>query len=56
MLLWNKHEYRHSADMFVKNIFNPFFHFAILPEIHQKTRGFLIFSEGIERDQCHEMD
>ena len=24
----------------------------ILPEIHQKTRGFLMFSGGIERDQC----
>ena len=23
-LLWNKHEYQHSADIFVKNIFNPF--------------------------------
>ena len=22
-LLWNKHEYQHSADIFVKNIFNP---------------------------------
>ena len=23
-LLWNNHEYQHSADIFVKNIFNPF--------------------------------
>ena len=23
-------------------------------KIHQKTRGFLIFLEGIERDQWHE--
>ena len=23
-LLWSKHEYQHSADIFVKNIFNPF--------------------------------
>ena len=23
-LLWNKHEYQHSADICVKNIFNPF--------------------------------
>ena len=23
-LLWNKHEYQHSADIFVENIFNPF--------------------------------
>ena len=23
-LLWNKHEYQHSAGIFVKNIFNPF--------------------------------
>ena len=23
-LLWNKHEYYHYADIFVKNIFNPF--------------------------------
>ena len=24
-LLWNKHEYQHTPDMFVKNIFNPFY-------------------------------
>ena len=24
ILLWNKHEYPHSADIFVKTIFNPF--------------------------------
>ena len=23
-LLWNKHKYQHSADIFVKNILNPF--------------------------------
>ena len=23
-LLWNKHEYQHSADICVKNVFNPF--------------------------------
>ena len=26
-----------------------------VPEIHQKTKGFLMFSGGIERDQCHGM-
>ena len=24
MLFWNKDEYQHSAEIFVKNIFNPF--------------------------------
>ena len=24
-LLWNKHEYQHSNNAFVKNIFDPFF-------------------------------
>ena len=24
MLLWNKHEYQHAADIFIKNIFNSF--------------------------------
>ena len=58
MLLWNKHEYQHSPDIFVKNIFNPFHGtglFSILPEINHKIRGFLMLSGGIERDQCHKM-
>ena len=29
--------------------------FFILPEIHQKIRGFLMFSGSTERDQCYEM-
>ena len=28
---------------------------SVAPEKSQKTRDFLIFSEGIERDHCHEM-
>ena len=29
--------------------------FSILSEIHQKIRGFLMFSEDIEKKQCHKM-
>ena len=25
LMLWNKHKYQHPADVFVKNIFNPFY-------------------------------
>ena len=55
-LLWNKYKYHHSADLFIKNIFNPFHGWSLFihPEIHQKTRGFLEFSGSIKRDQCHE--
>ena len=55
-VLWNKlyQQYQHSTHIFVKNIFNPFT-FSLLPETHMKTRGFLMFSGGIERDHCHEM-
>ena len=28
---------------------------SILPEKHQKTRGFLMFSGGIDRDQWHKI-
>ena len=34
--------------------FMPLISFYI-PWKHQKTRGFLMFSRGMERDQCHEM-
>ena len=47
-----------NTDIFVKNIFNPFHGtdvFSVLSEINQKTRGCLMFSGGIEGDQCHEM-
>ena len=49
-LLWNKHEYSHSADKFVLKIslthfmeLVSFYALSILPEINQKTRGFLMF-------------
>ena len=48
-LLWNIHEYQHFADIIVKIIFNPFhgtgLSLAILPKIHMKTRGYLLFLE-----------
>ena len=55
-LSWNKHKYQQSTGVLVKNIFHPFHGtgvFSILPEIDQKARGFMIFSDGIKRD--HEM-
>ena len=40
--VWKKQQYQHSADIFVEKVFNPFHgtSLSILPEIHQKTRGF----------------
>ena len=55
--LWNKHEYQNSADIFVKNIFNPFDDAGLslyflkymrkpeVPDVFRVTEG----------DQCHEM-
>ena len=57
-LLWNKHEYQHSADIFVKNIFNPFHGSGLLLYFLKyigNSRGFLMITGGTERDQCHEM-
>ena len=34
-LLWNKHEYQHSADIFVKSIFSPFHGTALRDQIKQ---------------------
>ena len=56
-MLWNKHEYRYSADIFVKNIVIPFHDtglFLYFLKCISKT-GFLIFSGGMVRDQCHVM-
>ena len=47
-----------NTDIFVKKIFNPFHgtdFISVLPEIRKKTKGCLMFSGGIEGDQCHEM-
>ena len=44
-----------SADIFAKNIFNPFYGSGVFLCCHQKTRGFLMFSGDVEGDQCHEM-
>ena len=48
-----KHEYQHSTDILVKNIFNPFpglfWSFSILSEIDQKTRGFLMFQGALKK-------
>ena len=53
VLLWNKHEYQHSADIFVKITLT---HFMVLvffctSRNHQKTRGFLI--EQMSNVKCH---
>ena len=37
-------EYEHSADIFMVLVS------FILPEIHQKTRGFMMFLGGVERE------
>ena len=46
-----------NADIFVKYLQPISWHwcFSILTEIHQQTRGCLMFSGDIEGDQCHEM-
>ena len=54
------HEYQHSADIFVKNIFTSFHgtgHGTLYFLIDQKIRakGFLMFSRDTERYQCHKM-
>ena len=60
-LLWNKHEYSHSADKFVKNIFNPFHGTSLFlcsfytPWNKSENQRFPNVSLGIERNQCHEM-
>ena len=46
-LLWKRHKYQHSADIFVKTICKPFHDtglFLYSLKTHQKTRGFLMFS------------
>ena len=59
VLLWSKHECQHSADIFVKNIFNSFcstgLFLYLLKYIRKIYWGFLIFSGGIQRAQYHEM-
>ena len=47
VLLWNKYEYQHFADIFGKIFLIHFMTLVscyILPEIHQETRVFLMFS------------
>ena len=42
----------------IEGPFDPFYasgFFLYLPRKHQKTRGFLMFSGGIEIDQWHEI-
>ena len=58
-LLWNKHEYQHSASICVKNIFSLFHGTGFFIYASWKTsenRGFVMFLGVIERDQCHEFD
>ena len=52
-LLWNKHEYKHSADIFVKKIFNVFQGTGLFV-YSLKYKDFLMFPESIKRDLCHE--
>ena len=54
----DQYKFQHCADIFIRNIFNPFHGtglFLILPEIHQETIDFRMFLGGIEGDLCHEM-
>ena len=55
-LLWNKHEYQHSGERYLLKI--SLTHFLALAFLYtfwniSENQGFLIFSGGIEREQCH---
>ena len=45
-------EYFHINPFYATGLFL----YTLIVLRHQKTRGFLTFSGGIERDQWHEMD
>ena len=57
-LLWKKHGHQHSADTFAKKIFIPFYDtglFLYSLKYIKKPRGFLMFSGGMARKQCHDL-
>ena len=57
VLLRYKHEHQHSADIFVKNIFNPFHGsvFFLYLQKSSESQSFLMFSECLKMEQCLEM-
>ena len=51
-----QHEYQHFVDIFIKNIFiNSFIGTGSFFNSFIAAIDFLMFPEGIERDQWHEM-
>ena len=53
--LWNKHEYQHSADIFVKNIFNSFYSAGLFQVFFTCIRKTGSLKGGLKVAQCYEM-